>query len=343
MSVSLKPIDQQVIVITGASSGIGLAAAYQAARKGAKLALVARNGEALEHVAGDLAHITPDVMWIEADVSRMDDVERVADAVIARFGGFDSWVNNAGVPLFGMIEDIPISDQRQLFEVNFWGVVYGSLVALRHLRERGGAIVNVGSILSDRAILLQGTYSASKHAVKAFTDALRMEIQYDGLPVSVSLVKPSAMNSLYGEHARSYLRLYPTLPPPVYDPVLSAQAIIHCCTKPCRHITVGFHGYMMARMGEWFPRLVDKLMIKTQVKGQQTEMAGPPDRMDNLYEPRADGAIHGARPVRMHRQSWFTLAQMHPWLVGVLVVTAAVIGPQLASTRRRRRLSRLFA
>ncbi len=145
------------------------------------------------------------------DVGKENDVHAIASTAIERFGQFDTWVNDAGVGMYGPLLDIKTEDSRRLFDTNFWGVVYGSLEAARHLRERtgpyGSAIINVGSEVSDRATPLLGMYSASKHAVKGFTDALRMELEHDGAPISVSLVKPSAIDTPFPQHARNYLEL----------------------------------------------------------------------------------------------------------------------------------------
>ena len=167
--------------------------------------LVSRNGAALHDLARELAGRGTPAIAVVADTGRREDVQRVAKRAIEEFGGFDTWVNGAAVALYGTSEQVPVEDQRRLFEVNYWGVVNGSLIAASHLRRRGGAIINIGSVLSDRTMILQTAYSASKHAVKAFSDGLRMELEQDGAPVSVTLVKPSAIDTPYSEHARSYL------------------------------------------------------------------------------------------------------------------------------------------
>lgn len=338
MRPQLKPLHRQVIVITGATSGIGLATAHMAAQRGARTVLVARNRAALEEAALDIARYGAEVAWVEADVSDPQDVERIARTAREQFGGFDSWINNAGVALYGRMDELAIADQRQLFEIDFWGVIYGSLTALGELRERGGAIVNVGSVLSDRAILLQGTYSAAKHAVKAATDALRMEVMTQRWPVSVSLIKPSAIATLYPEHARSLLDDNPGLPPPIYAPSLVAKAILHCCVVPRRELTVGFGGFAIAKFGQLFPRTTDWVMAKVMVRGQQTRQMYEADRRDNLYEPRAEGQVEGRGGRFIRRRSLFLEAQMHPWLAGLTLVALALLGralePGLARARR---------
>ena len=143
--------------------------------------------------------------FVVADVSDESAIRRVAEDAVTRFGRIDTWINGAGVSVYGRLMDISLEDQRRLFDTNFWGVVIGSRVAVPYLRN-GGALINIGSVLSDRAIPLQGTYCASKHAVKGFTDSLRMELEHDRLPISVTLIKPYSIDTPYAEHAKNYLR-----------------------------------------------------------------------------------------------------------------------------------------
>jgi short-subunit dehydrogenase len=166
MSVQLKGLAEQVMVITGASSGIGLVTARMAAQRGARLVLAARSEDALRRLADEIQAEGGEAVTVVADVGREEDVRRIGEAAVEYFGGFDTWVNNAGVSIYGRVLEVSTEDHRKLFETNYWGVVHGSYVAAEHLRTRGGAIITVGSSLSDRAIPLQGTYCASKHAVK---------------------------------------------------------------------------------------------------------------------------------------------------------------------------------
>lgn len=208
MKGRLKKLIEQVVVITGASSGIGLTTARLAAARGARLVLAARNGDALNGLADEIRRGGGEAIAVVADVGSEDDVRGIARAAVGRFGGFDTWVNNAGSSIYGQMIDIATEDHRRLFETNFWGVVYGSLEAARHFRGKdgrhAGALINVGSVLSDRAIPIQGMYSTSKHAVKGFTDALRMELEAEGVPVSVTLIKPSSIDTPFPQHARNY-------------------------------------------------------------------------------------------------------------------------------------------
>jgi len=214
--MDLKPVEEQVIVITGASSGIGLATAQAAAQRGATVVLAARSIDTLERICKDIEGAGGRAIAVEVDVGRREDVERLAQTVIDRFGRIDTWINNAGVAIYGRLDQVSEEDSRRLFDTNFWGVVNGSLAALPHLRTQGGALINVGSEVSDAVVPLQGMYSASKHAVKGFTDALRIEVEeLDDAPVSITLIQPTASPS--SRRRRSSLRRWPTPssgPPP---------------------------------------------------------------------------------------------------------------------------------
>jgi short-subunit dehydrogenase len=324
-AMKLKKLSAQVVVITGASSGIGLVTARTAAKRGARLVLAARNEDALRELTDEINSGGGEAIYVVADVGREEDVRRIASAARTRFGGFDSWVNNAGVSIYGRVLEVSLEDHRRMFETNYWGVVHGSRVACEHLRRRGGALVNVGSVLSDRAIPLQGTYCASKHAVKGFTDALRMELEDEGAPVSVSLVKPSAIDTPYRAHAKNYMEVEPLNPPPVYAPEPAAEAILHCCEHPERDVYVGGGGKFLSVAGERAPRLTDRAMEAFIFDLQRSDQPKPANRRDSLHAPSRDGAERGGYPGHVAGSSLYTKASLHP-----LVVGAAFIGAGLA-------------
>ena len=213
-----------------------------------------------------------------------------------RFGGFDTWVNNAGVSIYGPILEQSLTDQRRLFETNYWGVVHGSMVACAHLRQRGGALINVGSVLSDVAIPIQGTYCASKHAIKGYTDALRLELEEEGAPISVTLIKPSAIDTPYTRHAKNLMPVEPQNPPPVYAPDLVAEAILHCAEHPERDLYVGGGGKVLAEAGHVAPRLTDKMLQTMFFDMQKSDRPKPAMRRDSLHAPIEDGEERGGYP-----------------------------------------------
>jgi short-subunit dehydrogenase len=293
MASSLKPLDQQVIVITGASSGIGLATAQDAAARGAKLVLVARSGDVLEAIADGLATGGHEAIHVVADVADRAQVEEAARRAIAHFGRIDTWVNCAGGTIYGRLDQVSEEDSRRLFDVNFWGMVNGSLTALPHLRMTGGALVNVGSEASELVIPMQGMYSASKHAVKGFTDALRIEVEHmDGAPVSISLIEPTAVDTPLPQHARNYMDREPTLPSPQLDPHQVADAILQAATTPVRDLKVGMMAKLDVTMEKLMPGVVDVLSV-FQVPRQQLD-AAPKNPAGALYQAGAEGRIYGS-------------------------------------------------
>lgn len=325
MNTTLQKLQDQVIVITGATSGIGLVTARQAAQRGARLVLAARSESALRQLMREITDMGGSAVYVAADVGRQDDVRQIARVATETYGSFDTWVNNAGVSIYGQLEDVPIVDMRQLFETNFWGVVHGSLEAAAHLKQRGGAIINIGSVLSERAILLQGIYSASKHAVKGFTDALRMELERDRAPVSVTLIKPSAINTPYAKHAKNFMEHDTDLPPPVYAPDLVAQAILHAAEHSERELFVGSGGASLAVMGNLAPRLTDKVMAMVFAGQQQSDLPVR-SREDNGLD-HAASTLEERGEFRGHtiESSPYTQAEMHPVVAGAVVAGASAV------------------
>ena len=319
-----KPLSQQTIVITGASSGIGLSTARLASERGARIVLVSRNEGDLRKIVQELRARGGRAEYVVADVADKDALEAAAAQAREAFGGFDAWVNDAGISAYGELERTPIEDQRRIFETNYWGVVHGSLIAARELKAHGGTLVNVGSVLSDRAVSLQGTYSATKHAVKAFTDALRIELEASGAPINVTLIKPSGIDTPFQEHARNLLDSPGNkVPPPAYEPRLVARAILFACENRRRDIVIGFGGYAISLFGGLFPRLTDYAMEAVGFSAQTSDRAPRADRRDSLYKPKGDGTERSlTRPVSPVRKTSLLLeAQMHP-----VATTAALAG-----------------
>jgi short-subunit dehydrogenase len=336
-TIALKPISSQTIVITGASSGIGLASAHAAASQGARLVLAARDEEALAEVERQIEGRGRQATYVVADVGRREDVQRIADTAMERFGGFDTWVNNAGASIYGRLEEVSDEDNHRLFDTNFWGVVYGSQIAVKHLKRHGGALINLGSAASDVALPLQGMYSASKHAIKGFTDALRVELEEEGAPVSVTLIKPASIGTPFADHARNYTDSEPTLPPQMYCVEDVASAIVHAASQPERDIYVGGASKIMSAFNQNFPRAMDWVSKTFMVKLQQRNQPAQP-RRDGLQQAGYGGRAEAEYPNRYLRHSCYTPASLNPTVRGT--VAAAVIGfataVLLRGGRRRR-------
>lgn len=352
MKAKLKKLSDQTIVITGASSGIGLVTARTAAQRGARLVLAARSKQALQQLTDEISAQGRQAVYVVADVAERTDVEKIAEAAAQHFGGFDTWVNNAGVSIYGKMADVAIEDHRRLFESNFWGLVYGSLTAARYLKQRApghaGAIINIGSTLSDRAIPLQGMYCASKHAVKGFTDALRMELEAEQAPISVTLVKPAAIDTPYTAHAKNYLEVEPLNPPPVYAPEVVAEVILHCAEHPVREMFAGGGGKALSSLGYLAPRLTDVVMEKTLFDQQRTDRPAGGPRPNALYEASEDLRERGqaSRDRYVRESSAYSGMMRHPLLTTMAVAGASALLVTLAGahganfSRRRHNKSR---
>ena len=335
MKIHLKPLRDQGVVITGASSGIGLVTAKQAAERGAGVVLAARNGGDLDRAVEAIRRAGGRAIAVVTDMSDPAQVDRLADAAVREFGGIDTWVNNAAVSIYGRIEHVPIADMRRQMDVNFWGQVYGALAALRQMRVKGGAIVNVGSALSDRAIPLQGTYCAAKHAVKAFVDTLRMELEEAGVPVAVTLIKPASIDTPFFDKARTYLGVEPQPVPPVYAPEVVSSVILEAAERPIREIIAGGAGAKLSA-ARFAPRAADLYMERWTFDAQKTDKRTVPERRDNLYEPvEYDGGERGRNWQGHTRESSvYTKAALRPSIAAAIFAVGA--GVALAGIARTR-------
>jgi short-subunit dehydrogenase len=299
MTIKLKPINEQVMVITGASSGIGLATAIEASKQGAKTVLVARSESTLSVITEKINESGCEAIYKVCDVANRSEVESVAESVVQHFGRIDTWVNNAGVSIYGNIDEIDDEDSRRLFDVNFWGAYYGSLTALKYLKQNGGAIINVGSETSEAAIPLQGIYSASKHALKGFTDALRIEVEeVRKEPISITLIQPTAVNTPYPQHARNYMHKEPKLPSPMIQPEEVVDAILSAACSPTRHQKVGIMSKVNTSISNFAPYFADKLSAKYVNKQHYNESPRDPKGILHAPNPSNSGKIYGAGGVQ---------------------------------------------
>ncbi|OON68483.1 SDR family oxidoreductase [Hymenobacter sp. CRA2] len=320
MKLKLKPLAQQVIVITGASSGIGLVTARMAARQGAKVVLAARNAEALRELADEIRAQGGQALAVPTDVGSEEEMMRLAAAAVAEFGTFDTWVNNAGVSIFGYCDEVSIPDMKRMFDTVYWGAVYGSRLAVAHYKQRGeaGALINIGSFFGDRATPVQSTYCSAKHALHGWTDALRMELEMEKAPVSVTLVHPGRIDTPYNEHAQSYYEHQVAHRGMVYPPESVAEAVLFAAEHPKRDMFVGFQAKALAVVGHVAPRFMDKLM-EALIPPTQIDPKRPSKNPETsaLYEAGYGLQEHGSHEGWFRSGSYYVKAQKRPWLAAL--------------------------
>ena len=264
MSVTLKPLDQQVIVVFGASRGIGRATALLAAKRGAKVVAAARDQEALESLVAEAA--PADVVMSVADAVELGQVREVAELAASHFGRVDTWAHVAGVGAYSRFEDITPDEFRRVIDVDLMGPVYGAMAAMPHLRRQGGAFVVVSSEIAKRGFPLATSYSAAKHGVDGFLEALRVEFQHDRVPISVTQILPAAIATPFFEQARTRLGVRPSGPPPVYPPEKVAEAILHAAQHPKRDMIVGAAAKVQLLLQKVSPKLMDALARVTAIR-----------------------------------------------------------------------------
>lgn len=321
--MKLKPVERQTIVITGGSSGIGLTTAKMAAKRGANVVLLSRDEEGLKQCCEEIRAEGGRADYVVGDVGVRQDMRRAVETVVERHGGFDTWYNNAGVGVYARIEEISDEDHAKVFQTNYWGVVYGSTEALKHLKEKGGALINQGSIASDMPVTMLGAYAATKHAVKGFTDSLRQELIEEGAPVSVTLIKPAGIHTPFGDHAENYMDSASVVPPPVYAPEVVADAVLCAAEDPIREVVIGGAGRGMTFMQRHMPKLADQLFSRAFPILAKDTSHPPREGEGGLHEPGSSGRIYGDQRSHMAKSSLYTSWETRPMKTAA---TAAVVG-----------------
>lgn len=286
---------RRVVVVTGASAGVGRATAVAFASRGWAVGLVARGAEGLEGARREVEAAGGKALVLPADVAEADAVFAAADRVVARFGRLDVWVNNAMATIFAPAEKIAPDEFRRVTEVTYLGQVHGTLAALRHMQRRGrGTIVQIGSALAYRSIPLQSAYCAAKAAARAFTDSLRSELIHEGSAVRLTMVHLPAVNTPQFEWARSRMPQRAQPVPPIHEPEVVAEEIYRAARKAPRELWVG-RPTMQAILGQAIaPGLLDRFAAQQAWHGQMTQEREPAERPDNLFEPvSGDFGAHG--------------------------------------------------
>jgi NAD(P)-dependent dehydrogenase (short-subunit alcohol dehydrogenase family) len=329
----LRPLGEQVVVVIGASSGIGRETAQRLAARGARLVLGARELAGLEAVVAECRAAGADVEPVAVDVSRFADVEAVAALAVSRFGRIDTWVQLAGVAVWSPFLDMTAEEFRQVVEVNLIGAANGAKVALPHLLAAGGgALIEVSSVEAEVPVADQTAYAASKHGMAGFLRALRMEVQDDRLPIAVTQILPSSIDTPFFANARTRLGVQPAPVGPVYDPSLVADAIVHAAEHPSGDLRIGGAGIVMAALYKLAPGLTGNVLRRVTRRQQRSDIPKSAVAPDNLMRPvGGPGAVRGSGTGR--RFSVATWAQLHPRVVW----TAAAGGLTVLVASRLRR------
>jgi NAD(P)-dependent dehydrogenase (short-subunit alcohol dehydrogenase family) len=303
-----KALSEQVVVITGASTGIGRATAFAFAERGAKVACAARSQEALDVLVAQIRIKGGTAIAVPTDVTDPVAVRALADTAEQHFGHLDTWVNNAAISVWGRVEDITDAEFDRVMRVNFLGQVHGVHAVLPALRRAGGgSVIGVASVEGVRAVPLHGPYTASKFALRGFYDCLRSEMAQDGTPIAVTTILPASIDTPFFEHARSKLGAMVKPPPPVYAPEIVADTIVYAATHPRREIPVGGAAVGFFLGQRLSPALTDALMSirRLGVEAQRTDR--PDNGTDNVDSPiDGPGQVHGSYPGRVLRRSAFT-------------------------------------
>jgi NADP-dependent 3-hydroxy acid dehydrogenase YdfG len=285
----------KVVVVTGASAGVGRAIARAFGGQGARVGLLARNVDALENAASEIRAAGGEALVLPTDVAAADAVEAAADAVVARWGRIDVWVNDAMVSVFSPVMETTPDEYRRVTEVTYLGYVHGTRAALRHMLPRDeGHVIMVGSALAYRSIPLQSAYCAAKAAIRAFTDSLRCELIHDRRRVKVSAVHLPAVNTPQFEYVRTRLPGHPQPVPPIYQPEVIARAVLHVARHPTRELWVSWSAAKAILGQKVIPGLLDRYLGRIGYRAQQAPRPPEAGRPDNLDAPvPGDKGAHG--------------------------------------------------
>jgi NAD(P)-dependent dehydrogenase (short-subunit alcohol dehydrogenase family) len=323
-----------IVVITGASSGIGRETALEFGRRGACVVAAARNLEALQSLSEEIKRLGGEALPVVTDVSDFAQVDALASAAVERFRRIDTWVNNAAVSTYGTLEQMEPEELHRVIEVNLMGQIYGMKAALPHLRASGGSIINVSSALAERSVPLQAAYSAAKHGIVAFGEALRLELEAEKSPVRVVDVLPSSINTPLFLHARSKIGVKPKPVGRIYEPSVVAEAIVAAAFHPVRRVYAGFSGRLLDIGQRISPRLTDWYLSGPgdAIAGQRTDV--PDEGVDNLFSPSTGrGSTTGEFGERSKSTSVYTRTLAPHPAVGRIAVAAGVAAAGLALRR----------
>jgi NAD(P)-dependent dehydrogenase (short-subunit alcohol dehydrogenase family) len=338
--MKLKPINEQVVVVCGASSGIGRKTALTLAERGAKVVVSARHDEGLESLVEEIRSAGGEATAVAADVTRFSDMQAVADMAADTYGRIDTWIQTAAISLYAKFEETEPDEFARVIEVNLIGTAHAAKAALPHLKKTaqqdgGAALICTSSVEGKRAMPLQSAYASSKHGIIGMLDAIRVELQEEGVPVSVTNVMPAGINTPLFNKARTKMGVKPMPVPPIYEPDVVANVMLYAAQHPTRDISAGGAAKSFIWGQKFTPRMLDKVLTKTGFAGQMTDEPKSADAPANLYKP-VDGEdrVYGdfSDQAKGSIATWF---DTHP-MAGRVIKGAALAGVAFAVTRAMR-------
>lgn len=324
--MKLKPLREQVVVVFGASSGIGRATALQLARRGAAVVVASRDKAALESLVEEIQAHGGQATTVVADAAKFEEVQQVAAKAVAKYGRLDTWVQTVGTGIWARFEDTTPEEFKRVVDVNLTGQAYGAMAALPYLKKTGrGAIIQVSSVEAEVGVPYQTAYAASKHGMKGYLEVLRLELAHDKVPISVTNIMPSGINTPFFNNARTKLGVKPTALRPIYQPKLVADAIVYAAEHPVPEITVGGGGLLFALTKRYAPILTDTFLSLAGFSGQKTSEPKSARAKTNLFKPvKGEDRIEGDFSDRAHDSSRYTWLATHP--AANMALKAALVG-----------------
>src|SRR5438046_622108 len=318
----------EVVVITGASAGVGRAAARRFARHGARIGLLARGTDGLEAARKEVEELGSEALVVSTDMANADEVEAAAAQIETEFGQIDIWINNAMTSVFSPIKQMTAAECQRVTEVTYLGYVYGTLAALKRMLPRDrGVIVQVGSALAYRGIPLQAAYCAAKHAVQGFCDSLRCELLHDKSGVRLTMVQLPALNTPQFGWVKSRLPRKAQPVPPIFQPEVAAEAICFAAHNPRREFYVGAPSVAVITTNHFVPGLLDHYLARSGYDSQQYDGAEDPNRPENLWQPvSGDHGAHGVFDARARNWSPQLWTSEHRTGVAIAVLALAIAG-----------------
>ena len=318
-----RPLAEQVVVVTGASSGLGRAVARLAGQRHASVVCAGRNTEALDAAVREVEEAGGEAFPVELDVASEDECHQLVERTVDAFGRIDSFVRSHMVSVFGGVDQLRGDELRRVTEVNFLGSVYCFAAALPHLKESHGTFVDVNSGLAYRGLPLQAPYCATKAALRTFLEGARVELEHDGADVDICVLLPGAINTPHFDRVRQKLGIQPQPVPPIYQPEAFAEVVVRCCEHPYRELPVGW-GAQKALWGQKAaPRMVDWWLRRTAWSSQTTGEPKPVGSPDNLFETLpGDPGARGRFDAKARSRTVWTTLRLHP----TLATAAALVG-----------------